>query len=214
MRAGLAVLAMLIMTATYGCSDERRLIVTPERVLTAKVAASKGILTAFSISNSRSLGLRGDGKYLDASGQSTYANGICGVSSRIFVDNGGGDAIMYTNDTKYRDTKCADYPRTVFVGAETNARVAVQFFIEALHQPGAEIAIGDSLDRYATISPASGPCLRYSFAINAGGDRLVAKRADAGTWLVHTKPAPNNRAVCMDDGRVFAMDVELTVHAQ
>lgn len=215
MRKDLPVAAFVAIASVYGCAAEGRSLVAPERSRAAKApVTSQDILTSFSISNSAALSLRGDGKYLDASGQSTYANGVCGVYSKIFVDNGGGDAIMYTDNSKFADRKCADYPRTGFIAGETNGLVPFQLYVEGLDPPGAEIAVGDSLDLHASITPESGPCSRYNFAINAGGDRLVARRLDAKTWLVHSKPAPNNRAVCVNDGRVFGMDVEFTVRGQ
>jgi len=214
MRRGMDAVAVLTIAAIYGCAAGERSLIAPDHPLAAKAQVSPDILTSFSIPNSASLSLGGDGKYLDASGQSTYADGVCGIHSKIFIGNGGGDAIMYTDDPKFGDPRCRDYPRSVFVAGETNALVPVQLYVQALDRPGAEIAVGDSLERYASITPARGPCDRYQFKVTAGGDPLVARRVDANTWLVHSKPAPNNRAVCMADGRVYALDVAFTVHGQ
>jgi hypothetical protein len=217
MHAGASVTAALVSILMAGCADfsASPTSLDQRHALFGKAAASQDIATTFTLPNDASLALRGDGKYLNLDGQSEYANGVCGISSKIFIDNGGGDAIMYTSDPKHADRRCINYPRNVFVGGETNALVEAQLFLEGLNTPGAEIPVGESRDLVFAITPSSGPCGRYNFAINPGGDRVSVTRTAVSTWVVRTKPAPNNRAICMSDGSgPYAMDISFTIQAR
>lgn len=203
-------IACLTMLAACGEGTAARTSLEPRSADFAKPASNPDLSATFVLTNSASYGLRGDGKYLDDAGGSRYADGVCGVTTKIFTSNGGGDATMQTNNPKAADRKCVNYPRKVYVAGETNALVEVQLYVPRVDQPGAEIPVGSSVDRNLSINPASGPCTRYNFDGN-GSDRVTVTRTSATTWLVETKPAPNNRAQCFNDGTIYSMDVSFTI---
>lgn len=217
MQTGRILCTVFVTALAAGCADSRPATspLAPADARFAKGASSGDLVATFVLPNSGGYALLGDGKYLDASGQSTYADAVCGVHAVIFTGNGGGDATMQTNNAKFADRKCRDYPRKVWVGGETNALVEVMLYVARLDQPGAEIPIGGQEDRPVSINPASGSCGRYSFDGASGSDLATVTRIDAKTWLVQSKPAPNNRARCVSDGTgPYALDISFTVIAQ
>jgi hypothetical protein len=198
------------------CADSKPMTTGPEFSRSAAAAAAKSpssqdFNTTFTLSNSTALALRGDGKYLNATGESQYANGTCGVYSKVFIDNGGGDAIMYTTDAQHADRKCPNYPRKVYLAGKTNALVDVQLRVQGLGL----IPIGAAEDHFMSVIPSTGACARYDFGNNAGGDRVSVTRTGQNTWVVQSQPAPNNRAVCVSDGSgPYALDISFVVQRQ
>src|SRR5690349_9970516 len=135
----------LTMLAACGEGNGVRTSLEPTSPDFGKVS-NPDLSAVFILPTSGAYGLLGDGKYVDGSGQSQYADGVCGVTSKIFTGNGGGDATMQTNNPKAADRKCANYPRMVYVTGETNALVDVQLYVPRVDQPGAEIPVGSSVD--------------------------------------------------------------------
>ena len=105
-------------------------------------------------------------------------------------------------------------PRKVWVSGTTNALVAVQLFVAQLDQPGNEIPAGSTVDRTVHINPASGPCTRYAFDGVGTASFASVTRTATKTWLVQTKPSPNNGAHCVTDGVTYYMNVSFTIQGQ
>lgn len=169
------------------------------------------------------LALKSDARFSDGSA-SVYANGVCGVSTRIFAaPSESGDATLQTSYPKGKGcgrTVITTYPDG---GADTLAFLANLNKLESADL-GNAIPIGQSSLRRLIIgfndrlsgNPTSGRCGRVIFGDNgtvgAGTDMLVVTRVDAATWRVQSQPAPNNRALCENLGAIYdGMNVDLTI---
>ena len=99
-------LAMMVSSAFLAVSA---MSCTEPSVLSAPVevarpefgkTVSQNMHATFTITNSVGFDLLGDGRFLNVTGDSQYADSQCGVTATIFIDNGGGDAVMQTNNPK------------------------------------------------------------------------------------------------------------------
>ena len=145
---------------------------------------------------------------------SRYKNAECGVHSVIFIDNGGGDAVMEPSNPKFANRKCASYPRKLWVGGATNAFVVASLYVPRVNRPGAEIPVGNTEDRALSINPASGLCGRYSFDGVGGADFASVTRTSATTWQVASKSGGLNHARCVSGtvaGVVYTLNVSFTI---
>jgi hypothetical protein len=167
------------------------------------------------------LGLRSDQLFVsDAS--SVYANGVCGVNSRIFATgdaSGSGDAIMHTNNPQAKDRKCSAYPRTVTVDYGDGVVETAPVFINVREIANAtfQIPIGDHAMRILRVN-MGGRCDGLAWADQLadgtntnGGDRVKVTRVNASTWLVESQPYPDNQAYCVITGQLYHIAVRFTV---
>ena len=169
------------------------------------------------------LGVSSDGLY--ASGdQSVYQNGVCGVDSKIFATiqySNSGDAVMQTDNPKYTDRKCRNYPRRLLIDYAdgTPPQWSTVFVnvgdIERDNAPADQIPIGTSRIRALHINDARCGGLVYQDHIAdgtlTGADSVIVTRTAVGTWNVATQPAPNDKAYCKADGQLYHIPVRLTV---
>jgi hypothetical protein len=169
------------------------------------------------------LALKSDGRFGDGSA-SVYANGVCGVSTRIFsAASESGDATLQTSYPKGKGcgrTVIMAYPDG---GADTLAVLGNLNKLESADLANAIPIAQTSLrrliigfnDRLAG-NPTAGRCGRVIFGDNgtvgAGTDMLLVTRVDATTWHVQSQPAPNNRALCENLSAIYdGMNVDLTI---
>ena len=168
------------------------------------------------------LGLRSDGQFA-SSASSVYANGVCGVNSRIFATgaaSGSGDAVMGTSNPRSKDRKCAAYPRTITVdyGDGVVQTGPVFMNVREIANETFQIPIGGTALRVLRVESGS-RCSWLAWTEQVGetntngGDRVIVTRLDATTWLVESQPYPNNQAYCVGTGQLFHIAVRFTISA-
>ena len=177
------------------------------------------------------LGLRSD--HLQSSGAySVYADGVCGVTGKIFVGGGSGDATMQTNNPRTKNTQC-NGPRKMTVvypvgdlvypsgGSET---MPVFLNLRNISNDTTVIASGyeNRVQRILSLNPSqSQRCDAWRWSdLGVAGDRVWVERLDATTYHVYTKDqdpveanriAGANKAVCTTTGQAHNLSVNLTV---
>lgn len=164
-----------------------------------------------------SLSLRGDGNVIQ--GTDAYASGVCGVDSKIFVSNGGGDATLSTSNPRFSDRKCAAYPRKLMVSyADGVIETGTTFInVRALAQPSSPHPLNATVKRGLAVNLGT-RCDRLLFASErdgtpVDGDSVNVTRVAANTWRVQTQPFPYNRAYCFKTGASYYLSVDFTIVA-
>jgi hypothetical protein len=171
-----------------------------------------------------------------------YKEKECGVHAKIFATtekSNSGDAIMHTSNPKYRDKKCPDYPRTVYLSYATplsgqaageTERVEVFVNLGELQNTTTKIAIGATEKRGLNINPeGTSRCdvlrLREQLrdGTRIGADWVNVTRIDARTWRVWSSPdevdgdgnviAHHDKAECSSDGTLFHLPVDFYIVA-
>jgi hypothetical protein len=148
-------------------------------------------------------------------GQGGYANGVCGVSTRIFATTAGsnsGDATIQTAKGKCIRRFTLRYP-----DASTESVLSFNNLLQ-LQNTTYSIPIGSTVKRRLIVNPgaiANNPsrCGRLLFgpngAVGVGSDSLNVTRVDASTWQVQS--AGSQLAFCEDLGLLYVMPVDFTV---
>lgn len=161
------------------------------------------------------LGFASDGQYGDGT-HSVYANGVCGVSTRIFATTAGsntGDATIQTNKSK----NCQRRFQLRFPDAYTELVPSFNNLLR-LQNTSVLIPIGSSESRRLIINPGALPnnpsrCGRLIYgpngAVGAGSDSVLVTRVDAQTWQVASQGG--HLAWCEADGNLYAMPVSFVV---
>lgn len=167
------------------------------------------------------LALKSDGLFPNTGGtQSLYANGVCGVSAKIFATtaaSNSGDATMQTNNPTASDRKCAAYPRTMTLAYDDGVTETIPVFmnVRQVQNTTVSIAVGDSVLRGFAINPTQKTrcdALRWvSDGQPVTGDSVWVIREAADRWHVRTQAAPNDRAVCTTTGFVYHMPLDFTI---
>jgi hypothetical protein len=168
-----------------------------------------------------SLGLRSDHLFMNGT-SSVYANGVCGVNSKLFATgaaSGSGDAIMHTNNPQSKDRKCSSYPRTVTLEYGPGDVEAAPVFINVreIANTTFQIPVGTTAQRILRVN-VGGRCEGLAWADQLangtntnGGDRVNVTRVDASTWLVQSQPYPDNQAYCITTGQLYHLNVQFLV---
>lgn len=165
------------------------------------------------------LGLRSDHLFVSGT-SSVYAHGVCGVNSKIFATesaSNSGDAIMHTNNPRFGDRKCANYPRNVTIeyGPGDVESATVFMNVRQIANTTYQIPTGTTVRRVLAIQAGRCESLRFITATAdgtyLGADSVNVTRVDASTWLVETQPAPNNKAYCNATGQLYNIAVRFTV---
>ena len=164
------------------------------------------------------LALRSDGNATYSGGtNSVYANGVCGVSTRIFATTAGsnsGDATLQTGKAK----NCSRQFILRYPDAATESVLTVNN-LNILQNTGYAIPIGTTVKRRLIVAPGAlqnnpSRCGRVLFGPNGtvspGSDSLNVTRIDAQTWQVQSHP-DSNMAYCEDTGELYAMPVSFVI---
>jgi hypothetical protein len=163
------------------------------------------------------LGFASDGLYGDGT-HSVYANGVCGVSARIYATPAGsntGDATIQTSKSK----NCQRRFTLRFPDAYTELVPSFNNLLQ-LQNTSVTIPIGASESRRLIVNPgalANNPsrCGRLIFGANgvvgASSDSVLVTRVDAQTWQVASQGS--QLAWCEADGNLYAMPVSFVVVA-
>ena len=166
------------------------------------------------------LGLRSDHLYGNGT-SSVYAHGVCGVNSKIFATataSNSGDAIMHTNNPRFSDRKCADYPRTVTVEYAPGDQESGPVFINVreIANTTFQIPIGSTVQRILRVNVGRCDGLAWTPQLGdgtntSGGDYVNVTRVDGSTWLVESQPYPDNQAYCVATGQLYNIAVRFTI---
>jgi hypothetical protein len=152
---------------------------------------------------------------LASDGQGPYANGVCGVSAKIFATPAGsnsGDATIQTAKGGCSRRFTLRYP-----DASTESVLSFNNLLQ-LQNTTYSIPIGSTVKRRLILNPgaiASNPsrCGRLLFgpngAVGAGSDSVNVTRLNASSWQVAS--AGSNLALCEATGALYAMPVSFTV---
>ena len=170
------------------------------------------------------LALVSDGKYVSGS-SSVYANGVCGVTGKLFATtaaSNSGDATLQTDNPASTARKCADYPRKFTLAwPDGTTELLTGFFanLGEIQNTTTSIPIGTTALKGFNM-PGGARCgtlrFRYESRDNTrvfGADYVAVTRVDARTWDVATQPAPANRAYCDNTGELIAMPVSFRIVA-
>ena len=164
------------------------------------------------------LSLKSDGLFATAT-HSVYANGVCGVSAKVFATtaaSNSGDATMQTNNPTASDRKCASYPRTMTIAYSDGVTETIPVFmnLRQLQNTTVKIAIGDSVRRGFAINPPQRTrcdILRWiNDGVSALGDSVWVRREAADRWHVWTA-AGEDKAQCTTSGIIYNMPVDFTI---
>ncbi len=149
----------------------------------------------------------------------TYRLGVCGVNTHIFLANGGGDGFMQTDNPRFRDNRCAAYPRKLVIdyGDGVTAAGGTGINVNSLSTALFTIPVGTSAMRGLNIADARCGGLRWKARLQEGlivpADSVIVTRVDATTFTVRTQPPPNNRAYCIGLKRSFNISAGFTIVA-
>jgi hypothetical protein len=160
----------------------------------------------------QSLSLKSDGLYSDGT-SSVYADGVCGVGTHIFATtlaSNSGDATLTTPRLGNARTKCAVGPRRITLRYEDGVVETPTFFnIHGISNTTYGIPLGsDPVPRHFAINPTVRcDALRWG----ALGDSVLVTRLDPSSWLVESRPYPNDRAYCVKTGQYFHMPIRFIV---
>ena len=171
-----------------------------------------------------SLGVKSDHLFVSGT-SSAYAQGVCGVDSKIFATteaSNSGDLVMQTDNPTYRDHKCSAYPRKLVIdyGDGTAPRASTVFVnlrdLERENDPADQISIGGSRIRGLHVNESRCGGLVYQAQLGDGtstngADSVIVTRTAADTWVVTTQPAPNDKAYCKGDGLLYHIPVNFTI---
>lgn len=164
------------------------------------------------------LAFRSDGNATYSVGtNSVYANGVCGVSTKIFATTAGsnsGDATLQTGKVK----NCVRQFILRYPDAATETVLSFNN-LNILQNTGYAIPVGTTVKRRLIIAPGSvvnnpSRCGRVLFgpngAVSPGSDSLNVTRIDAQTWQVQSHP-DSNLAYCENTGELYAMPVSFVI---
>lgn len=169
------------------------------------------------------LSFRSDGQY-SADGISTYANGVCGVSAKIFATteySHSGDATISMDAPKGKNG-CG---RRVTLVYPDNVTETVRSFnnLRVLQNTDLIIPVDSTVKRTLGIAPAGfsnnpSRCDRLLFGQGGqgngvGSDSVLVTRLDARTWRVQSNLSSTKLAWCEKLNTLFEMTVDFTIVA-
>lgn len=170
------------------------------------------------------LSFRSDRAY-SSNGMSVYANGVCGVTARIFATtaaSNSGDATISMDQPKGKN-RCGRLVTLVYPDGHPPESLRTFANLRKLQSSGSSIPVGHAELRTFAISPgglSNNPsrCGRLLFGEGdqgngAGSDRVLVTRVDYRTWRVQSDPESSRLAWCESTGDLFVMSVDFTIVA-
>jgi len=206
-----------------GCTSDR--VTSPLRPDAAQLAKPVGPVdpTAsflFPIDDG-TLGVKSDHLYVSGT-SSVYANGVCGVDSKIFSTtqlSNSGDAVMQTDNPQWADRKCANYPRKVYIdyGDGTGPHASTIFMnvrdLERENDPTDILPVGGSKLTGLNLQESRCGALVWrpvqQDGTVTGADNVLLTRTAADTWTVTTQG--NQLAYCKNTGQLLPITARFTI---
>jgi hypothetical protein len=225
------MVAIAALAAACSTGDGGTTLIAPHGPAFGKAPAPTDPTTTFWFPlDDAALGVQSDHIATYVSGDSSgYADGVCGVHSKIFATaaaSNSGDAIMGTDDPKFGDRHCRDYPRKLHLVMRDDAgNVAVQLSttvfmnVHDVQNLTDVIPIGGNIARGFTFGEdphCNG--LHWTLVLPdqvtpSGANQVIVTRTSANTWVVQTQPYPNDKAYCLGDGQLYHVPVRFTIVA-
>lgn len=170
----------------------------------------------------RGLSLRSDNQYVHGD-SSTYANGVCGVTAKIFATtaaSNSGDATIGMDAPK---RGCGRRVTLVYPGDLGSETVRTFGNLRVLQSTDSVIPVHATVKRTLAISPGSysnnpSRCDRLLFGQGGqgngvGSDSVLVTRVNARTWRVWSNPDSDNLAWCEKENTLLKMTVDFTIVA-
>ena len=208
------MLSSMLLLAVAACtSTESATTTEPIALSAAKAPAVVNPNTEFTIPGDVTLGLRNDGV------SSSYRHKECGVNSLIFATGTApsGDAIMDTDNPKFKSPKCAAWPRklTVNYGDATSASPG-GLLVHEIANDSYSIPLNATVNRAMNFSDVRCGGLRWRTHLRdgtfVGGDSVRVHRTGLRTWHVFTDGA-KNKAWCTNTRALHNISVDFTITA-
>ncbi len=222
MRSRMTTLTTSLLVVLAACSERG---VTPARVVApeeAQLARPSGptdpVATFYFPLADASLGLKSDGRYGDGT-YSVYANGVCGLSAKLFATtekSNSGDATMQTNNPRAKDNRCTERSVTVDYGDGVVWSGATFINVRQIQNTSYSIPVGSAALRDMAMSTERCGGLRWMpvlqpEGIMTGADQVLVTRVDASTWRVQSQPYPNDKAYCLNTGQLYNIAVDFLI---
>jgi hypothetical protein len=209
MRSLSALVSAPLLLVSFACSDSAVTALRPSESPSAAKPLATPTATEF-ISNDPAYNLRGDGSYLESSGDSRYLDGECGVSSAFYALPGGSGDVTMATGSRGKCTRRVNftYERINADGSTTSeGTITTPSFLNVRKlevaatstTPGSYIPVGGDGQRTFAFDDAGTKCGNGgNQAINfaptlvdgtfIGGDFVNVHRDAADTWTVTTTP--------------------------
>jgi hypothetical protein len=211
----------LLALALAACSAPEQVAPLDREAMLAKAPPGPSDPTASYLfpTDDAALDVRSDGQFVSGE-HSVYANGVCGVSGKIFATeaaSNSGDATLQTNNPTNKDRKCTTYPRklTVVFGTGDEQTSAVFMNLRHIQNTTYSIPIGTTDRHILNLNEDRCGGLRWTThsadGTYLGGDSVNVTRVDESTWLVASQDYPNNKAYCNNTGQLYHLNVQFTV---
>jgi len=152
------------------------------------------------------LSIQSDGLFSNGT-YSVYANGVCGVTAKIYATaaaSNSGDLTYGTFVPRTKDNTCASYPRRIRVRYPDgfSELTYTSTNVQRVENTTFQIPVGATVKRQLNMGTGeSVRCTGIRWGANTGssvvGDSVLVTRTALDTWHVQTQPAPNNRGVCL-----------------
>lgn len=170
--------------------------------------------------NDAALSVRSDHRFQESTGTySVYANAVCGVSSTLFFSGSGDNTISFN----YPKTNQCGRTWTVTYPDSFVETLAYQGGVQILENSSYQIPIDAVVKRHFRFgtgrngNPSTARCGQgLVFGPNGanpapGSDSVLVHRVDASTWDVYSQPAPNDFAYCIDNGKIYEMQMSFRI---
>jgi hypothetical protein len=145
---------------------------------------------------------------------SVYANGVCGVTGKIFATtaaSNSGDATLQTDNPKASDHSCAAYPRKLSLDFGDGIEVGtLRINTREIHNTSYSIPLGMSVRRKLVVAN-SARCGNVVFGGDLYGDSVMVTRVSASEWHVQSQPSPNDSVLCLNTGLIYHIPVDFTI---
>jgi hypothetical protein len=221
--ACLLLTASTALLAACAVHDGATSLTAPRTPASGKTVAVTDPTASFQFPlDDAALGLRSD-RLFSSGTNSVYADGVCGVTARIFATtaaSNSGDATMQTDNPRASDRRCAQYPRELVIDYGDGVARSQTVFMN-LHQlqntGDYRIPVGDSALKILTLDDGRCGGLRWRPVLTdgtvTGADQVWVHRTNDSTWTVESQPAPNDSVYCINEARTFRIPVRFTVVA-
>lgn len=208
---GIVVVGVIVAA----CTDQSLVPAsTSTDIITANAKVGDPTATWMIPLNATGLAFQSDGLYGDGT-YSEYANGVCTVSTTIFL-GGTGDATLQANAPKGH--ACGRLFRFVYPDGTSELAQAYPgvFNLTAIENATYSIPVGTTVTRHLNLGANTVRCAGIHFGVGqagkgVGSDSVLVTRVNATTWQVTSQAYPNDLAQCESTGELMHFPVSFVV---
>lgn len=138
-------------------------------------------------------------------GNPEYANGVCGVTAKIFATeaaSNSGDATMQTNNPRAKDRNCTQRTLTIVYDANDSETGPVFMNVREIHNTNVQIPVDGFAYRMLRVNVGS-RCDGLEWAA------VKVTRVAANEWLVESEG--DHQALCRATTAVYTIPVRFTI---